>query len=419
MQWTAEDRQNVAVADHEQIQQYLMRAFFPKHPEVLAYPEELIHTPLLILGPVGCGKTEAITAFAKQHDLGFKEIRLSNHDVTDLMGLPTVHREVNADDGRVTDVKVEWARCGLLPNENDPDFKEKGILFLDEITNADKNVSKVAWQLTDASRKVGDTKLPKGWMVVLAGNGPRDGGAYVDLETAVFTRCASMRLEPDFTGWKRWALSKGKVDPVLIAFLQMNNESLWGGQKTVEDLENGCVSPTPRSWTLCSRLIKSMGDSVDYSSVLSMARHTVGEPEASNFAAFFENRKEMADIEGMLAGTTPITKEQFQGKSREVIYIQQNAIAQGFYSGIMADINADYNNDAEFDRAMRAANIVMAISEVTVDAAISIARTTIDLFSSTGDGQLWAEWTINRMHLIAAKCPAWNRFFSDNADIMV
>ncbi len=417
MQWSAEDRQNVTVGTHAEIKEHLRSAFFPAYPERLEYPEQLIHTPLLILGPVGCGKTEAITSFAKENGLGFKEIRLSNHDVTDLMGLPTVHREVN-DNGEVTDIYAEWVRCGCLPSEKDPDFKEKGILFLDEITNADKAVGKAAWQLADASRKVGGYKLPMGWMVVLAGNGPRDGGAYVALESAVFTRCVSFRLEPDVQGWERWAIGSGYMDPAVIGFIKHDNNALWGGELSFEQLEDGCVFPTPRSWALCSRQLRAMGDHLDYNVVERIASHTVGQPTASQFASFYTFKEQMADIEGMFNGTTPIEEEQFKSVAREVLYIQNADIAQRLYRAIKDDAEADYRNDEAYKTAARGLQVVAIIGRVALDAATAALATVTQVFEDNKNLDIFSKFIVHRMNEIATDAPDFNKFYSTNRKVL-
>ena len=100
----------------------------------------------------------------KDKQFGFKKIQLGKLVVGDLTGIPVV-----MPDGTVKRVHVP----DLPPNDpKDPNFKEYGVLFLDEITTVDEAQMQPALGLADSSRDMGEYKLPEHWLVVAAGNGP-------------------------------------------------------------------------------------------------------------------------------------------------------------------------------------------------------------------------------------------------------
>ena len=92
------------------------------------------HTPVMLWGPPGVGKSQMVAQVAASHDVPVIDIRLSQMEPSDLRGIPF----------RVED-RVEWAIPSLLPHTHRNG--ERGILFLDEITSAPPAVSAAAYQL--------------------------------------------------------------------------------------------------------------------------------------------------------------------------------------------------------------------------------------------------------------------------------
>ncbi len=81
------------------------------------------HTPVMLWGPPGVGKSDIVAEVAARHGVAVVDIRLSQMEPSDLRGIPF----------RVGDL-VEWAVPAMLPDEKR--HGAAGILFLDEITSA-------------------------------------------------------------------------------------------------------------------------------------------------------------------------------------------------------------------------------------------------------------------------------------------
>ncbi|MCK5721481.1 MAG: AAA family ATPase, partial [Gammaproteobacteria bacterium] len=120
------------------------------------------HTPVMLWGAPGVGKSQIISQIAARHNAPLIDIRLSQMEPSDLRGIP--FREGD---------RVEWAIPSMLPNEKI--HGANGILFLDEITSAPPSVSAAAYQLI-LDRKLGDYEVPKGWAIFAAGNRQGDRG---------------------------------------------------------------------------------------------------------------------------------------------------------------------------------------------------------------------------------------------------
>ena len=120
------------------------------------------HTPVMLWGPPGVGKSQMVAQVAQRHGMPVIDIRLSQMEPSDLRGIPF----------RVDD-RVDWAVPSMLPNAQR--HGGQGILFLDEITSVPPSVSAAAYQLI-LDRKLGAYEVPAGWAIFAAGNRQGDRG---------------------------------------------------------------------------------------------------------------------------------------------------------------------------------------------------------------------------------------------------
>ena len=86
------------------------------------------HTPVMLWGPPGVGKSDMVRQTGQRHDCPVIDVRLSQMEPSDLRGIPFRNGEF-----------VEWAAPAILPNALR--HGDTGILFLDEITSAPPSVS--------------------------------------------------------------------------------------------------------------------------------------------------------------------------------------------------------------------------------------------------------------------------------------
>ena len=284
------------------------------------------YTPVIIIGKSGIGKTESLTALAKELGIGFKELRLSHYQESDLVGLPYI------EDG-----KTKHAETDLLPDSNDT---EQGILLLDEVTSSQKSMRSAVYQLLDSSRKLGQYVLPKRWLVVCCGNGPEDGGDFRGIEAALLSRGRCMRVEEDLDTWKKWAVAR-EIHPVVIAFLSFMPDNLH-----VIDLDrpNDMIA-CPRNWVKLSIQLKNMeklcgGIITDDDDLEFTASSCVGERCGPNFAAFYRYNKTVINAEDILEGTVDASK--MGDLDTEALYI----IAQNLVHLIKKELEKSKQGDS-------------------------------------------------------------------------
>lgn len=216
---------------------------------------------------------------AVDREIGIIDLRLSQVDQLDLRGLPVI----NSENGG-----TEWATPNMWPTAG------RGILLLDEITSASKNVEAAVYQLI-LDRKLGDYTLPEGWDIVAAGNKITDGAIVNRMSTALKNRFFRIDIESDLDTWVAWAFNN-KVDNSIIAFLKYRPALL-------NEFEGDHFNPnadafaTQRSWTKLSNFLPHVPPRLIQQACLGM----VGEAAATEYMGFRLTTADLPTFEELMA----------------------------------------------------------------------------------------------------------------------
>ena len=152
------------------------------------------NVPTLIHGRHGVGKSQGIFQVSQElqyvhptkgkTSYDFIDLRLGNMEVGDLLGLADFEEDENGNK-----IATKFMRPSWLPT--DPD--SCGILFLDEINRARRDVLQAAFQLV-LDKKIHEYELPKGWVVVGACNPNTDEYIVTDIGDAAFISLLSHQI---------------------------------------------------------------------------------------------------------------------------------------------------------------------------------------------------------------------------------
>jgi len=247
------------------------------------------HTPVMLWGPPGVGKSQIIAQVAARHDVPMIDIRLSQMEPSDLRGIPF----------RIED-RVEWAIPSMLPDAKR--HGPQGVLFLDEITSAPPSVSAAAYQLI-LDRHLGAYEVPRGWAIFAAGNRQGDRGVTYTMPAPLANRFSHFEVEANLDDWVTWAYTN-HIDERLIGFLRFRPELLFD----FDPAHNPVAFPSPRSWEYAHRALQKFGDHPEL--LLPTLQACVGSAAGLELNAFIENLDRMPDLDAILRGEeVPVPRE--------------------------------------------------------------------------------------------------------------
>ena len=239
------------------------------------------HTPVMLWGPPGVGKSQIIADIAQRHSAILIDIRLSQMEPSDLRGIPF----------RVENV-VEWAIPAMLPDTKR--HGPEGILFLDEISSAPPTVSAAAYQLI-LDRRLGEYSVPEGWAIFAAGNRQGDRGVTYSMPSPLANRFSHFEIEVNLDDWVHWAYEHG-IDERLIAFLRFRPDLLFD----FDPAHNPVAFPSPRTWEFAHRALQKFGERSDL--LPGTLQACVGPAAGIELTAFVDNLHKLPDIDAITWG---------------------------------------------------------------------------------------------------------------------
>jgi len=239
------------------------------------------HTPVMLWGPPGVGKSDMVRLTASRHAVPVIDIRLSQMEPSDLRGIPFRNGET-----------VEWAVPAILPDA--ARHGVEGILFLDEITSAPPSVSAAAYQLI-LDRRLGEYQVPDGWAIFAAGNRQGDRGVTYTMPAPLANRFSHFEVETHLDDWVAWAYQNG-IDERVIAFLRFRPELLFD----FDPAHNPVAFPSPRSWEFAHRALQKFGDNPNL--LQGTLQACVGPAAGVELTAFVNSLDKMPDLDDIVAG---------------------------------------------------------------------------------------------------------------------
>jgi len=247
------------------------------------------HTPVMLWGPPGVGKSQMVAQIGARHDVAVIDIRLSQMEPSDLRGIPFRTGE-----------HVEWATPAILPDAQR--HGEEGILFLDEITSAPPSVSAAAYQLI-LDRRLGEYEVPDGWAIFAAGNRQGDRGVTYTMPAPLANRFSHFEFETNLDDWVAWAYANG-IDERVIGFLRFRPELLFD----FDPAHNPVAFPSPRSWEFAHRGLQKFGNQPAI--LQGTLQACVGPAAGVELNAFVNSLDQMPDLDGIVEGSeTAVPKE--------------------------------------------------------------------------------------------------------------
>lgn len=174
------------------------------------------HLVPMLQGSPGTGKSQIVHQIAADYGLKVIDLRLSQCDPVDLLGMPSV-----------IDNRGGYFPMNTFPIEGDPIPKGYNgwLLFLDEMNSAPPAVQAASYKLV-LDRMVGAYHLHKNVVIVCAGNLDTDNAIVQPMSTALQSRMVHLELVCDPKEWCDWAAAE-KVDYRITSYINFKPGNLY------------------------------------------------------------------------------------------------------------------------------------------------------------------------------------------------
>ncbi|MEM9725132.1 MAG: MoxR family ATPase [Pseudomonadota bacterium] len=267
--------------------------------------------PVFIWGPPGIGKSALVTGFAEAVGMDCVSMLGSQLAPEDIIGVPQI-------EGGVSRFRppAQIART------------EPYVLFLDELNACSQEVQKAFYSLIN-DRRVGEYHLPKGSVVIGAGNRAEDAAIVKPMSSALINRMVHVRLRADHGDWLAWA-RMAEVHPLVLDYLALRPDHLWSKPQKREE-----PFSTPRAWHMLSDALRAHDPAAlgeDQVGVLSAGLLTPA--HAQQFSAFFRQRQRAFDLSAILKGEAAWPEKP---EERDILYF----LVQSFRAQLIKELPKD------------------------------------------------------------------------------
>ena len=314
--------------------------------------------PVFIWGAPGIGKSALVEKFATEVGLPCVSLLGSQLAPEDIIGIPQIQDDVST----------------FLPPKMIA-RKEPYVLFLDELNACSQEVQKAFYSLIH-ERRIGEYHLPKGSIVIGAGNRAQDSAIVKTMSSALINRMFHVQLKADPTQWIDWAY-ENELHPWVINYITQRPDHLFTEPPKTEEPYS-----TPRSWHMLSDALKEYHAGNNNISDTMLKMITYGCVSASHAGMFLAFVKQLGNTHLLADIIKGEAKWPAKPEERDVLYF----LAQSFRAQLLHELpeNKQYlGKDGQYF-VHRAKALMKELSSISYEIAQMVV--------SVDEGKVLPEW---------------------------
>lgn len=260
---------------------------------------EIHQRPLLLMGPPGIGKTQIMEQIARECKIGLVSYTITHHTRQSAVGLPFIREKKYGDKTwSVTEYTLSEILSSIYQYIEDTGKKE-GILFIDEINCVSETLAPTMLQFLQC-KTFGNQSVPRGWIIVAAGNPPEYNRSVHELDFVTLDRIRRMDIEADLSVFREYA-REVNIHPFILSYLELRPGNFYRMENDVDGLQ----FVTARGWEDLSRLIRvyeDLGLPVNESVIRQFLQHREIAMDAAAYYDLYQKYRGDYDIRRILDG---------------------------------------------------------------------------------------------------------------------
>jgi MoxR-like ATPase len=187
--------------------------------------------PVLLMGPPGIGKTAIMEQIARECQIGLVAYTITHHTRQSAIGLPFIEKkQYGGKEYSITEYTMSEIIAAIYEKIEQTGLSE-GILFIDEINCVSETLAPTMLQFLQC-KTFGNHQIPKGWIIVAAGNPPEYNKSVRDFDIVTLDRVKKIDVREDYGVWKEYAYEAG-IHGAILSYLELKKQNFYQIETTV------------------------------------------------------------------------------------------------------------------------------------------------------------------------------------------
>lgn len=290
---------NMNIKEAKQEIKNTVRAYLLKNESGEYEIPSIRQRPILLMGPPGIGKTQIMEQVARECRVGLVSYTITHHTRQSAVGLPFIREEeYGGKTCSVTEYTMSEIIASVYEKMKESGLQE-GILFIDEINCVSETLAPTMLQFLQC-KTFGNQEIPKGWIIVAAGNPPEYNKSVREFDMVTLDRVRKIEITPDLTVWKNYARAS-HIDNAILSYLDLKPQNFY---RTETDVD-GMHFVTARGWEDFSNLLhtyEKLGIPMEEKIILEFLQHEDVAQDVAAYLDLYEKYKDQYGIKEILQG---------------------------------------------------------------------------------------------------------------------